>query len=131
MRHKQEFDKFKELFVSMDVFWNKYEKKDIYLWRSYLLKLRKTFFLPPPPSGTPLTIMCEKLITVEGHMSDNKEIEFFALLPGRPWQKYIFEFLLINMEPYSKCPFSINQCQQRIQIMGYHISVDTVIRDNF
>ena len=33
------------------------------------------------------------------------------------------------VEPYSKCPFSNNQCQQRIQILGYYISVDAVIRD--
>ena len=34
----------------------------------------------------------------------------------------------IGVEPYSKCPFSNNQCQ-RIQILGYHISVDAIIRD--
>ena len=33
------------------------------------------------------------------------------------------------VEPYSKCPFSNHQSQQQIQILGYHISVDTVIRD--
>ena len=33
------------------------------------------------------------------------------------------------MEPFSKCPFSNHQSQQRIQILGYHISLDTVIRD--
>ena len=30
---------------------------------------------------------------------------------------------------YSKCPFSNHQSQQQIQILGYHISVDAVIRD--
>ena len=36
----------------------------------------------------------------------------------------------LGVEPYSKCPFSNNQYQQRIQFLGYHISVDAVIRDN-
>ena len=35
-----------------------------------------------------------------------------------------------GVEPYSKCPFSNHQSQQRIQILGYHISVVAVIRDN-
>ena len=35
-----------------------------------------------------------------------------------------------HVEPYSKCPFSNNQSQQRIQILGYHISVDAVIRED-
>ena len=35
----------------------------------------------------------------------------------------------IGVEPYSKCPFSNHQSQQRIQISGYHISLDAVIRD--
>ena len=34
-----------------------------------------------------------------------------------------------GVEPYSKCPFSDHQSQQRIQILGYHISVDSEIRD--
>ena len=34
-----------------------------------------------------------------------------------------------GVEPYSKCPFSNHQSQQRIQILGYHNSVDAVIRD--
>ena len=36
---------------------------------------------------------------------------------------------MVGVEPYSKCPFSNHQSQQRIQILGYHISVDAVIRD--
>ena len=32
-----------------------------------------------------------------------------------------------GVEPYSKCPFSNHQSQQRIQISEYHISVDRVI----
>ena len=31
---------------------------------------------------------------------------------------------LCVVEPYSKCPYSNHQSQQRIQILGYHISVD-------
>ena len=34
-----------------------------------------------------------------------------------------------GVEPYSKCPFSNHQSQQRIQILGYLISEDAVIRD--
>ena len=36
---------------------------------------------------------------------------------------------MIGVEPYSKCPYSNHQSQQRIQNLGYHISVDAVIRD--
>ena len=32
-------------------------------------------------------------------------------------------------EPYSKCPFSNHRSQQRLQLLGYYISVDAVIRD--
>ena len=40
-------------------------------------------------------------------------------------------YIIVNngKEPYSKCPFSNHQSRQRIQIHGYHIYVDAVIRD--
>ena len=34
-----------------------------------------------------------------------------------------------GVEPYGKCPLSNHQSQQGIQIFGYHISIDAVIRD--
>ena len=30
----------------------------------------------------------------------------------------------LDVEPYSKCPLSNPQSKQRIQILGYHISID-------
>ena len=45
----------------------------------------------------------------------------FNALENTYWQR--------GVEPYSKCSFSNHQSQQRIQIFGYHISVDAVMRD--
>ena len=42
---------------------------------------------------------------------------------------WINPFQKIGLEPYCKCPFSNHQSQQRIQILGYHIFVDALIRD--
>ena len=44
--------------------------------------------------------------------------------------KYVYDAFKGGVEPYSKCPFSNNQSQQRNQITGYNISVDAVIRGN-
>ena len=41
----------------------------------------------------------------------------------------IYSSEIAGVEPYSKCPSSNHQSQQRIQILGYHIFVDAVIRD--
>ena len=41
----------------------------------------------------------------------------------------IFLALFIGVEPYSKCPYSNHHSHQRIQILGYHISVDAVLKD--
>ena len=44
-------------------------------------------------------------------------------------KKYASCYGVVGVEPYSKYPFSKHQSQQRIQILGYHIYVDAVIRD--
>ena len=62
----------------------------------------------------------DTLVPYDGGRNKNLRLTFLGA------QRTAF---LLGVEPYSKCPFSNHQSQQRIQILGYHISVDAVIRD--